>query len=393
MRVLTAELYNPENEMSTRIILPASYEEMQDALQRIKGNAHDCVADIQNFLDGIEPLGNKTLQSCRLYELNHFAALYQNIKGLERENFEGMVEVFCTKKIPQVNDVINIALNTPGFNGMVAPASNDHDLGEFYVENELLDGLADLEALSDEAYQWVCDNLDLAKIGREIREHEKGAYISGGYFVANEEIKELYDGVPVIPKQKDYVFRLELARLPEGDEPNDVHTVSLSLPATDTEIARALTEVGVSEMSDCVFYGFESVAVPQLSDIYGDNDDFADLNHLADQISGLDESSLITYKAMLDTAITVFEHIDEFTLDRQCDIPSDYADKVLKGIDLPMKKEFEVYLSKNGYGKALMQHHGVDETDYGLLIPSNGIKLSEQLETQRQNHSMMMTMQ
>ena len=79
MRALTAELYNPENEMSTRIILPASYEEMQDALQRIKGNAHDCVADIQNFLDGIEPLGNKTLQSCSLYELNHFATLYQNI--------------------------------------------------------------------------------------------------------------------------------------------------------------------------------------------------------------------------------------------------------------------------------------------------------------------------
>ena len=154
-------------------------------------------------------------------------------------------------------------------------------------------------------------------------------------------------------------------------------------------------------MSDCVFYGFESVAVPQLSDIYGDNDDFASLNHLADQISGLDENSLITYKAMLDaaecqaldTAITVFEHIDEFTLDRQCDSPSDYADKVLDGIDLPMKKELEGYLSKNGYGRALMQHHGVDETDYGLLIPRNGIKLSEQLENQRQNNDMTRTRQ
>ena len=87
------------------------------------------------------------------------------------------------------------------------------------------------------------------------------------------------------------------------------------------------------------------------------------------------------------------EHRDEVTRDRQCDSPTDDAEKVLDGIDRQMKKEWEGYLSKNGYGRALMQHHGVDETDYGLLIPSNGIKLSEQLENQRQNHGMTMTMQ
>lgn len=397
MRVLMAQVYNPKNEALTEIGLPASLEEMEDALHIINTTAKECTADIHYFLGDINPLENKAVRFCSLYELNYFATLFGQLQEYEQLQFIGLVE--CTDtEYPEMKEVINLALNAPKIDWHHAPATTDKEIGEFYIDNELLPQLAELENLPDKQYDWICKHLDEEKIGREMREQEKGVFTSAGYFVKNEEIKQLYDGNPIVPQPCDYIFRLELALIPQGDEPNDQNTISLKLPAAQADIQRALEEIGAKSMDDCCFYGYESLVVPQLADCYGDNEDFNSLNHLAERINRFDNDNLVKFKAMLETveckdietAIVVYEHMDEFTLDRSCTTATDYVDKVLESLDLPMKEQLSFYLSKDGYGTALMKRNDIDKTSYGMLIPNEGIKLSEQI--QKQNDCVEMTM-
>lgn len=104
-------------------------------------------------------------------------------------------------------------------------------------------------------------------------------------------------------------------------------------------------------MDDCCFYGYESLVVSKLADCYGDNEDFNVLCHLAEKINRLDNDTLVKFKAMLEvveckdieTAITIYENMNQFTLDRNCTSPTDYSDRVLQNIDLPMKEEISFY--------------------------------------------------
>lgn len=398
MRVLKAQVYNPENEAFADIELPASYEELEDTLQMINGSNKSCAADIKYFLGDMNLLENKEMLSCSLYEMNYFASLVDKMQDYEQVKFTGLVEAEASE-YPNMKEIINLALNTPTLDCYHAPATSDKDLGEFYIDNELLPQLADLDSLTDEQYDWVCEHLDKDKIGKEMREQEHGVFTYAGYFVKNEEIKQLYNGEPVMPKPCDYIFRLELALIPEGDEPNDENTLSLKLPAATADVQRALEEIGAKSMEDCCFYGYESLVVPQLADCYTDNDDFNVLNHLAEKINRFNREEIAKYKAMLEathckdieTALSVYEKMDEFTLDRSCTTATDYVDKVLENLDLPMKEQFSFYLSKDEYGKALMQYNGVDTTSYGMLIPDDGIRLSEQIKKQTPDIEMTMS--
>lgn len=397
MRVLSAQVYNAENEAFADIDLPASYEELEDTLQILNGSNESCTADIRCFSGDMSLLENKTVQSCSLYEMNYFASLVDKMEDYQKVQFAGLVEAESSEH-PEMKEIINLALNAPGLNCYHAPVTTDKDLGEFYIDNELLPQLADLESLTDEQYDWVCDHLDKEKIGREMREQEHGVFTYAGYFVKNEEIKQLYEGNPILPKPCDYIFRLELALIPDGDEPNDQNTLSLKLPACVADVQRALEEIGAESMADCCFYGYESLVVPQLADCYGDNEDFKALNHLAEKINRFNSIDLVKFNAMLEsvqcqdieTAITVYEKMEVFTLDRNCTTATDYVNEVLKGLDLPMKEELNFYLCKDGYGKALMKHNGVNNTSYGMLIPNDGISLSDQI--QKQTNGMEMTM-
>lgn len=396
MRVLTAQIYNPKNEAFANMELPASYEQLQDTLHLVNGDNQHCGADIQDFFGDINPFESKTLETSSLYQLNYFATIYQNFQEYEKMQFAGLVES-STDEFLEMKTIINLALNVPELDCFYVPYSSDKEIGEFYVDNQLLPQLADLDRLTDEQYEWVCNHLDLEKVGKEMRKQEKGIFTYTGYFVKNEEPKDLYEGTPILPQPKDYVFRLELTRV---DAPKDEHRVTLKLPATENEIQRALEELQVSDISNCCIYGYESVVVPQLSDCYSDNDDVKTLNHLAEQISRLDQDNLAKYKAMveaveckdIETAISVYNKMEDFTLDRNCLTVGDYVDKVLETVDLPLKEQFSFYLAKDGYGRTLMQCNGIDKTSYGMLIPDNKIKLSEQIQNQNRDMEMTMSM-
>lgn len=390
MRVLMAEVYNPQTQRFAEIGLPASYEEMKDALQVINASNEECIADIQEFLGKFKLLNNKSIQPSNLYELNYFASLFSEMQEYEQIQFMGLLESF-EKESPEIKEVINLALNMSKLDCYKVSATTDTDLGRFYIDNELIPQLDNLESLTDEQYDWICTHLDEEHIGREMREQEKGVFTRVGYLVKNQEIAQLYDERPVIPQPADYVFCLELSKIFEREEVKEQHTVSLKLPASESEIEIALETIGAENILDCCFEGYESVVIPQLTEIYGDSNDFNMINQIAKDITKLDDDSIVLYKSMLEsvkcsdfqTAEAVYGEMEKFTLEKEHIEPSDYVDKVLKCIDIPLKEELDFYLSKDEYGRALMHHDGVEKTAYGMLIPKNGITLSNQIQKQQ----------
>lgn len=382
-----AEVYNPQTQRFAEIGLPASYEEMKDALQVINASNEECIADIQEFLGKFKLLNNKSIQPSNLYELNYFANLFSEMQEYEQIQFMGLLESF-EKESPEIKEVINLALNMSKLDCYKVSATTDTDLGRFYIDNELIPQLDNLESLTDEQYDWICTHLDEEHIGREMREQEKGVFTRVGYLVKNQEIAQLYDERPVIPQPADYVFCLELSKIFEREEVKEQNTVSLKLPASESEIEIALETIGAENILDCCFEGYESVVIPQLTEIYGDSNDFNMINQIAKDITKLDDDSIVLYKSMLEsvkcsdfqTAEAVYGEMEKFTLEKEHIEPSDYVDKVLKCIDIPLKEELDFYLSKDEYGRALMHHDGVEKTAYGMLIPKNGITLSNQIQ-------------
>lgn len=382
-----AEVYNPQTQRFAEIGLPASYEEMKDALQVINASNEECIADIQEFLGKFKLLNNKSIQPSNLYELNYFASLFSEMQEYEQIQFMGLLESF-EKESPEIKEVINLALNMSKLDCYKVSATTDTDLGRFYIDNELIPQLDNLESLTDEQYDWICTHLDEEHIGREMREQEKGVFTRVGYLVKNQEIAQLYDERPVIPQPADYVFCLELSKIFEREEVKEQNTVSLKLPASESEIEIALETIGAENILDCCFEGYESVVIPQLTEIYGDSNDFNMINQIAKDITKLDDDSIVLYKSMLEsvkcsdfqTAEAVYGEMEKFTLEKEHIEPSDYVDKVLKCIDIPLKEELDFYLSKDEYGRALMHHDGVEKTAYGMLIPKNGITLSNQIQ-------------
>ncbi len=341
-------------------------------------------------------LAEKELEPCSLYELNHFTVLVENLDEVDQQRFEALTAITCKNDTVTVSELINIAINLNEIDMHYIPVLNDKELGDFYIDNEFV---PQLDNLPMEKADWLLSHIDCEKVGKEMREQEKGIYCSRGYVVLNEELKQLYNGNFPVPQPKNYVFRLEIAKAPIGDIPNDEHTVTLTLPVNDTDIITAVKKVGASTPQECVFYEYEST-IPQLEEVFYDMSDLYTLNELARKIETMKACGDIPkYKAMLCTldkfnlqsAVEVTEYLSEFTLECGCETPSEYAMKMLKDIDMPLKDDLLFYLSTDGYGTALMQKNGVEKTPYGMLVPLSGVTLSMQME--QNNQTMTMEMQ
>ena len=384
MRVLKAEVFNPENDTYGDIELPASYEEMEDCLQMLNADNEHCAVDLQYFLGDVSYLEQATIQSCSLYEMNYLATLLQDMNDYQKLQFSGIAQAEG-KEFPTINEVINYALNVPTLDCFHAPATSDSELADFYIDNELLPQLADLENLSDEQYEWFCNHLDLGKVGKEIREGEHGVFTTAGYFVKNEEIKQLYDGNPIVPKPCDYIFKLSI--IPNQTD-NEENLIELKLPASTVDVQKALDEVGAINIQYCCFHSYESLVIPQLKDCDVGNDEFHSLNQLAENINGMSGDDLVKFKAMLEvaqcqtieTAVSISENMEDFGLNRDFTSPSDYVDEYFAILNLPMREQISAYLAKDEYGRALMKEDGVEASSYGMLVPDSGVSLTEQLE-------------
>ena len=126
--------------------LPATEYEMRDALQKMRATK-DALTDREYSIYNCEiipQLNEVRLESASLDELNFLARRLISLNDDERNIIKGI----ATKVIPtdedeivSIRDLINMTYGT-GIVSVVSNVTNDEQLGEFVIENELQDEIA-----------------------------------------------------------------------------------------------------------------------------------------------------------------------------------------------------------------------------------------------------------
>ena len=274
-------------------------------------------------------------------------------------------------------DLINMTYGLE--NVMVASCvSNDRDLGEFVLENDLDEDIANLP---DE----MVEMLDQEAVGQRHRESEGGVFIGYYYVVAGEyQLHQIYDGVrlPAQEQEKPFVFRLQVAESPVNDSTETMGTAEwISLPIDRDQADRIAQKHNEGCIEDCTFYGFESI-IPQITaDHYGDMLSFVRLNRLAAEITRMKLSEQVKLKAVLehekprtlDAVQDVVDHLGEYQMDNRIGEPDSYfKEYLLRHLDARFDARWLDTLQVYSHGVSLMERLGVADTEYGMVSSRGG---------------------
>ncbi len=266
------------NDKTAYVMLPANKNTVIDAMDRAKVFGETFVR-IENCDDFPELSGFEFSEEPTLDELNFLAKRLEEISNDTSEKCA--YRALLRKPMDTINEAINRTYNLQTI--PVYPCKNVYQYGEIVLENEML---KELDDVPDEVY----DLLDPDKVGRAMADREGGVFVDGYYVVTSGYEPVLaYDDVLPEP-QEDWVFRLEVAEIPERPEDiSKVKTEILTLPADEKYIG------------DCNIMQFES-AIPQINDSAVESaDDVYLLNEIARKYSGLSREDAAKFKAVLQT--------------------------------------------------------------------------------------------
>ena len=357
--------YNPSY-FGAQLSLPANITEIQDAFERARifHDYHDfSVKDYdcrQDYLNELLP------QKASIFVLNHLAKRLSNMDDYERAAFEGVIKM---EKEPDLVKIVNLTYNLSECN-IVSGIQNDEQLGKFYVKNGFVSEL-------EEVPEKVLEYIDYKKVGRIFREAEKGIFIKSGYVVQSEkEMEIVYDGKEISELDDDpgCFFKLCLKRgCFELEKKKDVW---LKLPASESKIKSALSELGTASLDNCIFTLCKS-KIPSLDDIFSPTENLEKLNTLSNAITKITSNNMsINYKAALeyegcadlDFAIDIAKNLDCYNFYPTLSLPQDYGEQVLlesfkmSPDDIALK-----YFDFRRYGEEKMRIDGVQYTNYGLI--------------------------
>lgn len=320
---LNGDFYN------TELKLPATKAEIKDAMHRGRavGRNPENFGLVITQCTALPDLASVDFDSPTMEELNFFAKRLGQLTGQERVALkrvfnQRMAEGAYRTGVP-MKELVNLTYGLDHV--IVAPGvENDAQLGQFVIENDLNE---DVSSIPENALYL----LDKSQIGKLQREIDGGEYVDGNYIVtAAYEPSEIYDGVhlPELPGQaeeeEDAVFRLEVAKEPEGEQERQSEERRwISLPAEKEKVAEQIREQCGESIENCVYYGFES-AIPQIGEeMFGTMQEFDLLNEIAQRYSVMSDMEQITFKAVLEherpknlaEAVEVMEHLPEYQLD------------------------------------------------------------------------------
>jgi len=350
--------------------LPATRIEIQDAMDRAR------ITDEQPYkvmecIDGNGYEMDYLPENPPLDMLNFLAHRLAGFEDYEINQFIGLVKM--EKEPPDMLRLINITENMQDC--ICLPAKNDAELGELYVDNEMVDQYINLP---EEVYE--C--LDYAKIGRAQAKAEGGIFfeVDGYRFYAvnhasADEFREVYSETnpPKLPgEETGYIFKLNIANRATDEN------IVIKMPAAVRNITDQLEKIDITVFSQydvlsakCVVPGLpENVYSTPESDIY-------ELNSLAFKISDIiTQGEYPKYKAMLgayvadsiDDAMRLADNIDCFEYYPEASYPADYGREVFfnrYNID-PGDPALE-HLNFANYGFAIVKEHNSVQTDYGFI--------------------------
>ncbi len=381
MTTITTYIYDKTSPKNISVNLPTSYEHLEDIFEKLDMKERLSAEFSIEFENGLT-FGCLDIDNINIFELNHFANQIKDFDVLDIFKLQGAMQ----KIMPTEYDVatlINIGENIRRTENIEAyPATTEYELGEFYIENNLI---PEITGITGDAKTWVTEHSDYELVGKEIKEISGGIF-TGNAFVIVGNLYQLYNGDFQIPAQKEYAFKLEVGYNPGQD---DGSRTILVLPDQQDKFMELLGDYEVVNLNELTCYKFESI-IPQLEQINFSIEDIHDLNGLAKNISEFREhNQLLTYKAMLDAldnpnleqAIKLCDFIDHFNLDTNIRDVDQYGISQLKAT---LPADLLDCLNTHEYGKKLLEKNGVDITYYGALIPRDGISLAEEMERAEQ---------
>ena len=386
-KTITVEMaaggYLGEEKFFATMKLPAEAYEIQDALQKLRITSNRTVNPWMEVCccEILPELTDVRLDSPSMEEMNFLAQRLAQLSDSEaialRGVWQRLDKAGYLEEPVRAMDLINMTYGLE--NVMVASCvSNDRDLGEFVLENDLDEDIANLP---DE----MVELLDQEAVGQRHRESEGGVFIGYHYVVAGEyQLHQIYDGVrfPAQEQEKPFVFRLQVAESPVNDSTETMGTAEwISLPIDRDQADRIAQKHNEGCIEDCTFYGFESI-IPQITaDHYGDMLCFVRLNRLAQEIAQMKPSEQVKLKAVLEHEKpgtmegiqSVVDHLREYQLDNRIgDADSYFKEYLLRHLDARFDARWLDGLAVCTEGTNLMQRLGAAETDYGIVSARGG---------------------
>lgn len=274
-------------------------------------------------------------------------------------------------------DTINEAINrTYDLDTVpVYPCKDLAEYGEIVLDNEFLEELRDVP---DEIY----DLLDPDKVGRAMMERENGVFLDGYYAIADSyEPALVYD--EELPEQpENWVFRLEVAGVPERAE--DFHkmkTEVLTLPADEQYMQDIAEALGEKHIDECSIMKFES-ALPQIrDDCFESIEDIYALNDIARNFSELSREDAAKFKAILEHELwrglnkidAILHDLDCYEFDSSINHCSEFGAKYLSKMLPP---DFDRTLLKGActaeFARKILSANECVFNEYGVVSKHGG---------------------
>ena len=322
-----------------------------------------------------------------IFEFNSLTEQLSKLDERQETALEGLLQMQVNKHMQEnsgpitAQELMMLAHNVDHCH-VLADVHSDEDLGKFYVENGFRE---DLDALPDSAYAL----LDYAKIGKQMRESEAGAFTPHGYVVRAEELEPLPEHEP----QRDINYMIRLALM---NHENEQKTAVLDLPATEARLLEVQKELDAPEWFDAQFTGCDAI-VPRLNTMLTDVEDLPRINELAQSLQELKASGQLTkFKAVVgatqcETLDDVFDRIEKLpqycfeTKIRDSDaLVRDELEFVLGGKDADLIYK---HLNREAYAEDVLKQYGAEITPYGMVNREDFGPLHEPIPEQQQEQT------
>ena len=375
------------DERGVELTFPVSQYEMMDAFEQIHTKSPgDVYWQVDEFycFDYIAPHLDESMS---IFEFNSLTEQLSKLDERQETALEGLLQMQVKNHMQENSGIITVpelmmlASNVDRCQ-VLADVNTDEALGKFYVENGFRE---DLDALPDSAYAL----LDYAKIGKQMRESEAGAFTQHGYVVRTEELQPLPDYEP----QRDINYMIRLALM---NHENEQKTAVLDLPATEQRMLEVQEELDAPEWFDAQFTGCDAI-VPQLNTMLTDVEDLPRIHELARSLQELKASGLLTkFKAVIGA--TRCESLDD-VFDRIEKLPQYCFETKIRDKDALVRDELEFvlggrdadliykHLNREAYAEDVLKQYGAELTPYGMVNREDFGPLHEPISEQQQEQT------
>ena len=375
------------DERGVELTFPVSQYEMMDAFEQIHTKSPgDVYWQVDEFYC-FDYLAPHLDESMSIFEFNSLTEQLSKLDSYQETALEGLLQMQVKNHMQENSGIITVpelmmlAHNVDHCH-VLADVHTDTELGKFCADNDFL---PELTALPDSVYAL----LDYAKIGKQMRESEAGAFTPHGYVVRTEELQPLPDYEP--QRDINYMIRLTLM-----NHENEQKTAVLDLPATEERLLEVQKELDAPEWYDAQFTGCDAI-VPQLNTLLTDVEDIPRINELAHSLLELKANGQLTkFKAVIsatqcETLEDVFDRIEKLPQycfeTKVCDkdaLVRDELEFVLGGKDADLIYK---HLNREAYAEDVLKQYGAELTPYGMVNREDFGPLHEPIPEQQQEQT------